>query len=50
MVKDSAKILSGYTVDWGNTFAPKYDAAAHTTGAVQVLGFSHANTSADGRR
>jgi hypothetical protein len=42
-------ILSGYTVDWGKTFDPFYSSAAHTTGAVQVLGFSHANTSADGQ-
>jgi uncharacterized protein (DUF1800 family) len=49
MVRSSAVILSGYTVDWGNTFNAKYDAAAHTTGAVEVLGFKHANTSADGQ-
>ena len=51
MVKSSAKILSGYTVDWGTgkTFNPLYDPAKHTTGAVSVLGFSHANTSTDGQ-
>jgi uncharacterized protein (DUF1800 family) len=49
MVKSSAVILSGYTVDWGKTFDAKYDATAHTTGAVQVLGFTHANTLADGQ-
>jgi uncharacterized protein (DUF1800 family) len=51
MVKDSAKILSGYTVDYGanKTFAPVYDSTKHTTGAVQVLGFSHANSAADGQ-
>ena len=49
MVKDSAKILSGYTVDWGKTYAEKYDATRHTTGAVNVLGFSDANAAADGQ-
>jgi uncharacterized protein (DUF1800 family) len=51
MVKDSAKILSGYTVDYGanKTFAPLYDSTKHTTGAVEVLGFSHANGAADGQ-
>src|SRR6195952_3339304 len=51
MVKSSAKILSGYAVDWGTgkTFTPLYDPAKHTTGAVSVLGFSHANTSTDGQ-
>ena len=33
MVKDSAKILSGYTVDAWKTWAPSYDAGRHTTGA-----------------
>jgi uncharacterized protein (DUF1800 family) len=49
MVKDSAKILSGYTVDWGKTYAAKYDATRHTTGAVSVLGFSDPNAGADGQ-
>ena len=49
MVKDSAKILSGYTVDAFDTWAFRYDATKHTTGAVQVLGFTHANASTDGR-
>jgi hypothetical protein len=48
-VKDSAKILSGYTVDWGKTYVAKYDTARHTTGAVSVLGFSDANSAADGQ-
>ena len=33
MVKSSAMILSGYTVDWGTTFAASYDPNKHTTGA-----------------
>ena len=32
MVKASAVLLSGYTVDWGKTYDAKYDANAHTTG------------------
>ncbi len=49
MVKASAVLLSGYTVDWGKTFDVFYDPSRHTTGAVQVLGFTHANTAADGQ-
>jgi uncharacterized protein (DUF1800 family) len=49
MVKASAVLLSGYSVDWGGTYEPFYDQANHTTGPVTVLDFSHANASADGR-
>ena len=49
MVKSSAVILSGYAVDWGNTFAPVYNTAAHTTGPVTVLDFSDPNSSVDGQ-
>ncbi len=49
MVKSSAVLLSGYTVNWGTTFAASYDPTKHTTGAVQVLDFTHANASADGQ-
>ena len=53
MVKASARILSGYTVDfaWGKsfTFAGRYDATKHTTGPVQVLGFSDPNSDSDGQ-
>jgi len=48
MVKDSATILSGYTVTNTNWDA-YYDPGRHTTGAVTVLGFKHANGKADGR-
>jgi len=48
MVKDSATILSGWTVDAFDTWDRYYDAGRHTTGPVQVLGFSHANGSPDG--
>ena len=39
MVKDSARILSGYTVDVRATWRAYYDPDRHTSGAVQVLGF-----------
>ncbi len=48
MVKDSAKILSGYTVDTGSSWEGFYDTGRHTTGAVEVLGFRAANSSPDG--
>ena len=47
MVKDSAKLLSGYTVEWG-TFVGTYASNKHTTGPVDVLGFSSANAATDG--
>ena len=49
MVKDSAKILSGYTVDWGKTFDAVYDPTKHTTGTVTVLGFTSTNAASDGQ-
>ncbi len=49
MVKDSARILSGFTVDAFNTWDGFYDAGRHATGPVQVLGFTHANSSPDGQ-
>ena len=49
MVKDSAKLLSGYTVDTYGTWAASYDPTRHTTGSVEVLGFSNPNAKADGR-
>src|SRR5690606_39213187 len=49
MVRDSARILSGYTIDAGRTWRPSYDPGRHATGPVQVLGFRHANADADGR-
>jgi uncharacterized protein (DUF1800 family) len=48
MVKDSAKILSGYTVDVEGTWSGFYDTDKHSTGPVRVLGFSAANASSDG--
>lgn len=48
-VLDSAKILSGYTVDWGDSYQVYYDPKRHTTGPVSVLGFSDPNASSDGQ-
>jgi uncharacterized protein (DUF1800 family) len=48
-VLDSARILSGYTVDWGNTYNAVYDTKKHTTGPVSVLGFTDPNDNADGQ-
>ncbi len=50
MVKDSAKILSGFTVDFKGSWEGFYDSGKHTTGPVQVLGFSSPNKAADGRQ
>jgi hypothetical protein len=47
MVKDSAKILSGWTAD-ETTGSAYYDAGRHTTGPVRVLDFGDANPAADG--
>jgi hypothetical protein len=42
-VKNASYLLTGRTVDI-NTFEYTYSAANHKTGAVKVLGFSHANS------
>ena len=47
MVRDSAKILSGYTVD-ESSWTAYYDQGRHTTGPVQVLGFTDLNAEANG--
>jgi uncharacterized protein (DUF1800 family) len=48
MVKDSAKILSGWTVvDGDSTYRASFDPKRHATGTVRVLTFTHANTAAD---
>lgn len=49
MVKDSARILSGFTVDAFKSWDGFYDPVRHATGPVQVLGFSHANGAPDGQ-
>jgi uncharacterized protein (DUF1800 family) len=48
-VKASARILTGYRVTLWSTWNVYYHPASHWTGPVQVLGFSHANSEADGR-
>jgi uncharacterized protein (DUF1800 family) len=48
-VKASARILTGYRVDTWRTWNATYDPASHWTGAVSVVGFSHANADPDGR-
>lgn len=48
-VVDSAKLLTGFTVDVTTTFAAGYDPARHATGRVRVLDFTHRNADADGR-
>ncbi len=45
-VKAAAKLLTGMTVTGAGTYA--YSAARHATGPVSVLGFSHANATAEG--
>jgi uncharacterized protein (DUF1800 family) len=46
-VKAAAKLLTGLTVDW-NSGLYRYDSRRHATGAVRVLGFTHANATAHG--
>lgn len=48
-VKNSARILTGWTVDLWNTWTASYDPSAHWTGPVKVLGFRDPNASRDGR-
>lgn len=49
MVKSSAVILSGWTVDDPASPSATYDPDRHTAGPVRVLGFSAANAAPDGR-
>ena len=48
MVKHSARILSGWTLGTEGPLVAYYDPNKHTTGPVQVLGFSDANASPNG--
>ncbi|MFS3129013.1 DUF1800 domain-containing protein [Nocardioides sp. Bht2] len=48
-VKNSARILTGYTGDLWNTWKVGYRPANHYRGTVKVLGFKHKNTASDGR-
>jgi uncharacterized protein (DUF1800 family) len=45
-VQAAAKLLTGLTVATAGTYT--YTAAKHATGAVKILGFSHANATAEG--
>ncbi|MFG1604525.1 DUF1800 domain-containing protein [Actinoplanes sp. NPDC049265] len=45
-VKAAARLLTGLTVGAGGTYT--YNASRHATGAVSVLGFKHANATAEG--
>jgi hypothetical protein len=45
-VKNCARMLTGRTLDRNNHYV--YDDYIHATGAIKVLGFSHANKSASG--
>ncbi|MEV4707283.1 DUF1800 domain-containing protein [Actinoplanes sp. NPDC049316] len=46
-VKGAARLFTGMTVSW-DTGRYRYDAGRHATGAVKVMGFRHANTTASG--
>lgn len=48
-VKNAARLLTGFRVRVFQDYAASYDPKHHWTGQVDVLGFSHKNTSADGR-
>lgn len=48
-VKGSAHVLTGYRVETWRTWHNYYDPAAHVTGPIKVMGFSHSNTDPDGR-
>ena len=49
MVKDSAKILTGFTVNTWRNWKFRYDPEIHWTGKVKVLDFESDNTDSDGR-
>lgn len=48
-VKDSTRILTGWTVDRAGTWRQSYDSSTHATGPVRVMGFTAANGDRDGR-
>ncbi|MEV4347068.1 DUF1800 domain-containing protein [Actinoplanes sp. NPDC049596] len=45
-VAAAARLLTGLTVNAGGTYV--YDGAKHVTGAVEIIGFKHANATAGG--
>ena len=48
-VQSSARILTGYQLDYYKSWRPFYRPSDHWTGPVKVMGFSHANGAADGQ-
>jgi hypothetical protein len=48
-VKNSARILTGWSVDMWQTWAAGYQTEDHWVGPVGVMGFSDPNASSDGR-
>jgi uncharacterized protein (DUF1800 family) len=48
-VRNSARILTGWSVERPPTWAPVYKASAHWRGPVRVMGFRDANAAKDGR-
>ena len=48
-VKNSARLLTGFRVRVFDGFAASYDPERHYVGPVKILGFSHPNSSKDGR-
>ncbi|MGB0101718.1 MAG: DUF1800 domain-containing protein [Nocardioides sp.] len=48
-VKDSARILTGWSVDMWDTFVAEYRQSWHSRGAVRVMDFTHPNRDSDGR-
>jgi hypothetical protein len=48
-VKDSARILTGWSVDMWDTFVEEYRPKWHSRGPVRVMDFTHANESSDGK-
>ncbi len=49
MVRSSAILMSGWSVDYPTSFTRSYQPSRHTKGPVTVLGFSNANAAADGQ-
>jgi hypothetical protein len=49
-VRNSARILTGWSVDMWRSWRPEYHVEDHWRGPVKVLGFSHPNADGDGRR
>ena len=48
-VRNSARILTGWSVERPPTWAPVYKASTHWRGPVRVMGFRDANAAKDGR-